>query len=256
MVSYPSLYFAFRNLPAVRYHSHFSLQLGDGLFGPVVINGPTTANYDEDLGPFNIQDWGHESVFTVWEQSQRVLAIDQPELANGLIRGTNTFDCTGQPDPPCLGTGQRTETNFESGQKYLMRIIGSQIDGYMKFTIDGHGFTVIASDFVPIEPYYTNSVILSSGQRYDIIVEANQPVDNYWMRAIYQTACNQNNNENKDNILGIVRYTGANTTGDPTTTVWSNITDSCGDEDYSNLTPWLNLNVGSSVAETWLPVQW
>lgn len=32
------------------YHSHFSAQYGDGVQGPIVINGPASANYDVDLG--------------------------------------------------------------------------------------------------------------------------------------------------------------------------------------------------------------
>lgn len=31
------------------YHSHFTLQYANGLLGPLVINGPATANYDEDV---------------------------------------------------------------------------------------------------------------------------------------------------------------------------------------------------------------
>ena len=34
--------------------SHFTLQYADGLLGPLVIYGPTTANWDVDLGTFNI----------------------------------------------------------------------------------------------------------------------------------------------------------------------------------------------------------
>ena len=32
------------------YHSHFSSQYGDGVVGPIVFNGPASANYDIDLG--------------------------------------------------------------------------------------------------------------------------------------------------------------------------------------------------------------
>lgn len=32
------------------YHSHFTNQYGDGVVGPIVIKGPATASYDEDLG--------------------------------------------------------------------------------------------------------------------------------------------------------------------------------------------------------------
>jgi laccase len=32
------------------YHSHFSAQYGDGVQGPIIIQGPASANYDVDLG--------------------------------------------------------------------------------------------------------------------------------------------------------------------------------------------------------------
>ena len=42
------------------YHSHFALQAWQGIFGGVVINGPATANYDEDLGMLFLNDWDHQ----------------------------------------------------------------------------------------------------------------------------------------------------------------------------------------------------
>jgi FtsP/CotA-like multicopper oxidase with cupredoxin domain len=47
------------------YHSHFSLQYAEGLAGPLVINGPATADYDIDLGPVLVTDWSHVSAFKV-----------------------------------------------------------------------------------------------------------------------------------------------------------------------------------------------
>lgn len=38
------------------YHSHFSAQYGDGVLGPIVINGPTSAGYDFDMGPTTISE--------------------------------------------------------------------------------------------------------------------------------------------------------------------------------------------------------
>jgi len=32
------------------YHSHFAFQAWDGVFGPIVIQGPASANYDVDAG--------------------------------------------------------------------------------------------------------------------------------------------------------------------------------------------------------------
>ncbi|KAI0470081.1 Cupredoxin [Xylariaceae sp. FL0804] len=240
------------------YHSHFSLQLADGLIGPIVIHGPSTADYDVDVGPVLIQDWFHASAFQTWEETQRVLALLQPQAENGLINGLNPYDCADSDDASCVGTDQRFETTFEQGKKYLLRVVGVQVDGYMKFTIDGHKLQVIASDFVPIQPYETDAVILASGQRYDVVVEADQDVGAYWMRAIYQTACNSNDNDNKDNILGIVRYEGADndTALTPNTTVAESITNSCGDEPYESLVPWVSHEVGSSATRQWVNVQW
>lgn len=232
------------------YHSHLSLQLGVGLLGAIVINGPATADYDVDVGPVVLQDWYHGNVWEIWAQTQRVVALVQPVAENGLINGMNPYKCAGVNAACVGGATARFNTTFESGKKYRFRLIGAQTDGYFKFGIDGHKLTVIAADLVPIKPYVTESVLVASGQRYDVVVEADQAVGNYWLRAVYQTACNQNDNENKDNILGIVRYsglTGTATTADPTTKATGSITiDSCGDEPYASLVPHVEKTVGSS----------
>jgi FtsP/CotA-like multicopper oxidase with cupredoxin domain len=84
------------------------------------------------------------------------------------------------------------------------------------------------------------------GQRYDLIVEAktNRAVDNYWLRATWQSTCNANGNP--DGILGIVRYDAASTAL-PTTTGRS-YPDDCGDEPYASLVPHLPLDVGRNGA--------
>lgn len=43
------------------YHSHFSVQAWDGVFGGILINGPATSNYDEDLGHVFLNDWSHQT---------------------------------------------------------------------------------------------------------------------------------------------------------------------------------------------------
>lgn len=243
------------------YHAHYALQLANGLFGPLVIHGPTTANYDVDLGPVMIQDWFHANVWETWEKYQRVFNVLGPfkvVAPNGLINGMNPFDCAAnddEDDAACVGgVTSRYNTTFEPGKKYLLRIIGAQTDGYMKFTIDSHKLTVVAADLVPIVPYTTDAVILASGQRYDVIVEADQLQDSYWMRAIYQTACNFNSNDNKDNILGIVYY--GNATAEPTTSVKDAIDNSCGDEDYDSLTPWVSHTVGDESEQKYMDLTW
>ncbi|KAL4899005.1 hypothetical protein BDW74DRAFT_171840 [Aspergillus multicolor] len=230
------------------YHSHFSLQLADGLYGPLIIHGPASADYDVDLGPLFLSDWYHESAFILWEESARYGGFPVRKSVvpvGGLINGSSVYD----------GGGKRTEIQVEKGKEYRLRLIDSSVDGWMKFSIDGHRLTVIAADLVPIVPYTTDAVILTSGQRYDVIFEANQDVGNYWLRAIYQTACNGLEIENAD-VRGILRYTGSDLSSDPTSLQWDSIINSCGDEPYDRLVPYVQKTVGRAVDQTNLNVGW
>ena len=86
------------------YHSHFTLQYANGLLGPLIINGPATADYDEDLGSIFLSDWSHTDVFELWRNIAKKGA--PPALDNGLINGTNVFDCSASTDKACLGNGK------------------------------------------------------------------------------------------------------------------------------------------------------
>ncbi len=221
------------------YHSHFTLQYGDGLLGPLIINGPATANYDQDLGPLMLTDWPHQSLFALWETATSGYA---PFLDNTLMNGTNTYDCSHSTDANCLGTGSRFEVAFLKGNKYRMRLINGATHAHFRFSMDNHTFQVIANDLVPIVPYTTDNLLIGMGQRYDIIIEANATVGNYWLRAGFQISCG--NNLNPSNALGIIRYKGSST-ADPTTT-GKTYPESCDDEPLANLVPYLNMNVSEA----------
>lgn len=102
--------------------------------------------------------------------------------------------------------------------------------------------TVVSTDFVPIVPYTTDQVSIGMGQRYDVIVNASETSGDFWLRAIPQESCSDN--DNVDNILGIIRY-DSSSTADPTTSAYT-YTDSCDDEDISTLVPYLVSDVSST----------
>ncbi|KAJ5658160.1 laccase 2 [Penicillium longicatenatum] len=232
------------------YHSHFSMQYSVGLQGPIIIHGPATANYEEDLGTVILQDWSHVSPFTMWWYAR--LPTGPPSLASALINGKNVFDCTGSKDPNCLGNGTRSEWHFEQGKTYRIRIINTGLYSNFRFAIDGHNLTVIANDLVPIIPYVTDNacvhcvlffqVVISMGQRYDIVVQATAPPGNYWLRAIWQTSCCPNDYAN--NTLGIIRYDNTSAILPTTSNPALYYLDNCGDEPLERLVPHLPLNVG------------
>lgn len=184
------------------YHSHMSLQYPEGLFGPLIFNGPATADYDVDLGPLILQNWSHIPTFSVWENKEKY-GITR-SLSNLLINGTNTFDCSAADDENCVGGAKKSQTVFQQGKKYLIRLINVATDSQFQFSIDGHKLKVIANDFVPIKPYVTDSVVINAAQRYDLIVEANAPPGDYWLRAYWVGSCAGTANDHPENSTGIV----------------------------------------------------
>ncbi|KAG8161366.1 hypothetical protein KVR01_009630 [Diaporthe batatas] len=220
------------------YHSHLSLQYGMGLLGPMIINGPATADYDEDLGTVLLQDWSHKTAFALWDTAKQGAP---PTLDNGLINGTNTYNCTSLDT--CTGiVGRKFEARFEAGKKYRIRLINGAIDGHFQFSIDGHSLLVIANDLVPIKPYNADSVLLTMGQRYDVIVEANATPGDYWLRGNWVDACMTN--ANPRNITGIVRYDNSST-ATPSTTSAVTTSATCNDEPSASLVPHVALDVGT-----------
>ncbi|KAL3421060.1 multicopper oxidase [Phlyctema vagabunda] len=190
------------------YHSHFSGQYGEGVVGTIIINGPASSNYDVDLGTYTINDWYYTPTYTLAWRSQFSLGSPPPPGDNGLINGSmvSTFG------------GKYTRNTITKDKKYRLRLINTSVDNHFMVSLDGHPFTVISSDFVPIRPYTTNWLFLAIGQRYDVIINATQPIDNYWFRAEAQAGCGTNNNNG--NIKSIFSYAGAssgNPTSSPTT---------------------------------------
>ncbi|KAK7928816.1 multicopper oxidase [Apiospora marii] len=207
-----------------------------GVFGGIVINGPATANYDIDLGMLFLNDWSHRTVDELWDEAQ---AKGPPKLDNALLNGTNTFNNSG------VITGKRNAVALEKDKSHRLRLVNGALDAHFKFSIDNHTLQVIAMDLVPIKPFTTDVVSLGIGQRYDVIVTANQEAvaSSFWMRATPQSACT--NIANPANVKGIVTYGAANPGGAEPTTKGHSIKDSCVDMPAASLVPHISHQVGS-----------
>ncbi|KAK4443526.1 Cupredoxin [Podospora aff. communis PSN243] len=217
------------------YHSHYSIQYADGVLGPIVIHGPKTADYDIDLGPLLLTDHYHASVFELATRPL-VKSLGIPPVAiNGLINGKNIHH----------SSGSRHEIVFTPGRKHLLRLVNTGSEVTFRFAIDKHKMTVVAMDFVPIVPYETTTLLLAVGQRYDVIVEADQQEDNYWARAQPMLSCLAINLA-AQNVRAIVRYDSTSTATPGVKSVQWPMIDTCRDENLSNLTPHIPHDVGPS----------
>src|ERR1700761_1960802 len=136
-----------------------------------------------DLGTYPITDWfSSMTAFQFLERANVSLQKGQapPPGDNILINGTNKN---------AQGGGSYSKVTLTPGKKHRLRIISTAIEASLRVTLDGHNFTVITSDFVPIKPFSTNQLLLAVGQRYDVIITANQSPSNYWFRVEAASDC-------------------------------------------------------------------
>lgn len=226
------------------YHSHWNLQYGDGVQGPIIIHGPATSNYDVDAGPVMIADtFG----MTATAFGSITAHVGPANSDNYLLNGHNT-----RPD---LSSGQHSLWKVQKGKKYLFRIINSAAQNMYAVSIDQHRMQVIAADFVPIAPYITEWLNIGIGQRYDVVVEMNQDVDSYFFRAVTQTLCpSGSNNTGLGQANGIIAYEGVHEHPIylPTSTANGNKTAAdfatCNDEPLASLVPHLKKDAGTKSA--------
>ncbi|EKD18347.1 uncharacterized protein L3040_006778 [Drepanopeziza brunnea f. sp. 'multigermtubi'] len=223
------------------YHSHFSNQYGDGIVGAMVINGPSSADYDVDLGPVALTDFYYGQMTELAKVSRGEIVIPgkvgPPTPDNGLINGVNM-------NATKTGGHYFNTTNLVPGKKYKIRLINTSIDNAFMVSLDSHQFTVIQADFIPIVPYTTDWIFVGIGQRYDVIFTAGAKPDNYWLRAEVQNGCG--NNANNGQILAIFNYKNV-PLKIPTTVTNATYTPGCVDE--SQLEPVLKKSVPRSEFE-------
>lgn len=140
------------------YHSHIGLQAWEGVFGGIIINGPATANYDDDAGLMILSDWTHRTADSLFHQAQ---TCGPPLPDNGLINGTNIYAT--QTGNETNIDGSRLQVHVEPGKSTRIRLLNAALDTHSKFSIDNHKMTVMAMDFVPIEPFDTYFVDIAMG---------------------------------------------------------------------------------------------
>ncbi|CUA72896.1 laccase, multicopper oxidase, benzenediol:oxygen oxidorectuctase [Rhizoctonia solani] len=194
------------------YHGHLSSSYVDGLRGPYP-NDPHKALYDVDDKDtvVMLEDWYHTPAPALEKQMFSVnnTALLSPVPDSGLINGKGRY--VGGPEVP------RSVIKVVRGKRYRLRVINASAIGSFTFSIEGHRLTVIEADGIPHEPLVVDSFQIYAGQRYSVIVEANQTVANYWVRAPMTVAgAGTNTNLDPTNVFAVLHYAGA-PNAEPTT---------------------------------------
>ncbi|KAN0136672.1 laccase [Lactarius tabidus] len=190
------------------YHSHYKMQYCDGLRGVFIIEDPDDPqrylyDVDDDSTVITLADWLHFS---------STIAPQIPTFNSTLINGKGNYP--GSPSQVELAT-----VNVSKGMRYRFRLVAISCSAGFLFSIDGHTMTVIEVEGNNVQPLEVDSLVLLAGQRYSVVVEANQDVDNYWIRALPNSP-GQNFSDLTN--LAVLHYAGAanaNPTEDPTANI-------------------------------------
>ncbi|KAI0278401.1 laccase [Russula aff. rugulosa BPL654] len=154
------------------YHSHYQAQYCDGLRGPLVIydeNDPHGDLYDVDneYTVITLADWYHYV-------SAEVPLV--PVFNSTLINGQGRYN--GGP------ASSLAVVNVAWGKRYRLRLVSISCDPAYNFSIDSHQLTIIEADGINVQPLTVDSLEIFAGQRYSVVLHANQWISNYWIRAL------------------------------------------------------------------------
>jgi FtsP/CotA-like multicopper oxidase with cupredoxin domain len=206
------------------YHSHHTAQYGEGVVGPIIIDGPASANYDEDLGVLPLTEWFYAQIFQLlWNDLYGSGA--PPPSQNVLINGSMIDGA---------GHGTYTKLSVQQGKTYRLRFVNTGVDHMFHVSMDGHPFTVISADFGPVTPYNTSDLKINIGQRYDVVFTADQNISNYWLRVQPSAGgCGRSQIYNNANVTvgAILSYEGAS--DELPTSTGATLSGACADEEFA-----------------------
>lgn len=192
------------------YHSHSGLQYPEGIFGPMIIyetdlaRNPYWGKYDAER-VILMNDWYPLGISQFYKlidfqhQGFEGGAVSDIRFQSLLINGrgrvqpTVDFNLTcrfrildssfNYQEVPCNEENMpRTFVTVTKDRTYRFRIINGGSSFGLRFSIDKHEMTVIAQSQGYVRKEVVKSFVALPGERYDVIVEANQKVKNYWIR--------------------------------------------------------------------------
>ncbi|KAJ7642016.1 laccase [Roridomyces roridus] len=153
------------------YHSHLSTQYCDGLRGPLIIYDPedplkSLYDVDDETTVISLGDWYHYPSPSAPSNAQA-----NSTVINGLGR------YQGGP------ASELAVITVTKGTRYRFRLISMSCDPSHVWSIDGHQMAIIEADGVSHAAAPGDSFEIFAGQRYSFVLNADQEIDNYWIRA-------------------------------------------------------------------------
>jgi FtsP/CotA-like multicopper oxidase with cupredoxin domain len=201
------------------YHSHVGVQYGNGLFGPLIVAERTPlADYDrEEI--LLINDWFLQPGDALLAMLLKGMFMRMPGRKESKeMKEKKDFGDVPFQSALINGKGRArgdtksplTTVAVKKGETLRLRLINGSSTYAFRFQIDGHPLTVIATDGAPVKPVRVDNLVLSAGERYDVLLKADRE-GAHWVRA-----ATLDGNEAR----AVLRYAGAAAEPEATPVRW------------------------------------
>ena len=207
ILTHQSLTYKFKAFPNGThwYHAHSGAHRTDGLYGALIVKDNKCKLLMVDRPEeytLLLMDWQKSPSIDLFYQIRSSLGFYDENNNYVVFNDTKALDNT-QVAPIPFWSGiinskgrhynrsadkhnfaALSSFNVTRGMQYRFRLIGAQALYAYKFSIENHLLTVIATDGHYINPIPdVHYVIVNTGERYDVIVNADQQEREYWIVA-------------------------------------------------------------------------
>ncbi|CAL5348677.1 unnamed protein product [Camellia sinensis] len=119
-----------------------------------------------------------------WWKQDIMQLLDTFLKTGGDPNTSDAYTINGQPGDlyPC-SKSDTFKLMVDHGKTYLLRMINAAMSDILFFSIANHQLTVVGTDASYTKPFKTDYITISPGQTMDVLLEANQPLGQYYMAA-------------------------------------------------------------------------
>ncbi|MDQ7041332.1 MAG: multicopper oxidase family protein [Rhodothermus sp.] len=157
------------------YHSHVGLQLDRGLLGALIIEETTPhVSYDREY-TLVLDDFLPEAPQPLPAGAPGMRGRGM--MGRGMMGGMMRMQV-----PPYAGSlinGRLPEAapvfEVRRGERIRLRLLNPSGASTFRFAIAGHPLLITHADGRPVEPVQVDNLLIGMGERYDAVIEANNP---------------------------------------------------------------------------------
>lgn len=169
------------------YHSHAGHQKANGVQGALIVRKAQTEKlYDHDFSEHVIvlSDWMNELTEDSFPGVRNKSTYAPNILINGKGRWSKTITNETFNSPLSV-------YHVDEGKRYRFRLIGASSNVCpLIIQVESHSFDVISADANDVKPFTADKLFISSGERYDIVLNANRKdKDSFWIKVNAYEPC-------------------------------------------------------------------